>query len=75
MSTLKKSSKPRCSFEGCNKKLKLTDLECRCEKRFCQLHRLPEEHKCTVNCGKQERERLKNKLLSEKTVADKIIRI
>jgi predicted nucleic acid binding AN1-type Zn finger protein len=75
MNVEKKSSKPRCSFEGCKKKLKLTDLECTCQQRYCQLHRLPEDHKCSFDFGKKEKELLKNKLLSEKTVAEKIIRI
>ena len=56
-------------------KLKLTDLECTCQQRYCQLHRLPEDHKCSFDFGKKEKEFLKNKLLSEKTVAEKIIRI
>lgn len=75
MSTLKKSSKPRCSYEGCNKKLKLTDMECSCQQRYCQLHRLPEDHNCNFDFVKKEKELLKKKLLSEKTVADKVIRI
>jgi len=40
----------RCSFIDenikCKKKLKLTDLSCRCEKKFCAIHRMPENHAC-----------------------------
>jgi hypothetical protein len=38
-----------CGDEICNKKLKLTDFKCRCDKRYCQLHRIPETHDCTFN--------------------------
>ena len=40
-------SKKKCSFKGCKKKLKLTDMVCKCGKRFCSLHRLPETHNCS----------------------------
>ena len=43
----KKKSSKRCNFHGCRKKLKLTDLECRCHDRFCSVHRLPEAHDCS----------------------------
>ena len=54
---LKKTTKkkaPRCPFinskqEKCRKKLKLTDYPCRCGKKYCITHRLPEKHQCTVN--------------------------
>ena len=36
----------RCNFPECNKKLKITDLECRCGKQFCQQHKFPEQHMC-----------------------------
>jgi len=36
----------KCTYKECNKKLKLTDLQCRCEIRFCTTHRLPETHEC-----------------------------
>jgi len=45
----KKKKKNRCAFKGCKKKLKLTNLECRCKNRFCDKHRLPESHKCKWN--------------------------
>ena len=35
-----------CSFEDCKKRLKITDLSCRCEKIFCKIHKFPENHKC-----------------------------
>lgn len=39
----------RCNHNSCKKKLKLTDYACRCRKRFCQRHRLPEMHTCKVD--------------------------
>ena len=38
-----------CEFDGCKRKLKLTDFSCKCEKIFCRLHRLPENHNCTYD--------------------------
>lgn len=35
-----------CQFEGCEKRVKITDLSCRCEKTFCKIHKFPENHKC-----------------------------
>lgn len=45
----KDKKKKRCSMSGCNKKLKLSDMNCKCKKRFCSLHRLPETHECSWN--------------------------
>jgi len=49
-----KKNKKRCSFKDCKKKLKLTDIECRCKKRFCIKHRLPELHNCEWNAKSKE---------------------
>ena len=35
-----------CNFDGCNKKLKITDIECKCKKIFCKIHKYPEDHYC-----------------------------
>ena len=45
----KKKKKKRCAHGECKKKLKLTDMNCKCNKTFCSLHRLPETHKCSWN--------------------------
>jgi predicted nucleic acid binding AN1-type Zn finger protein len=39
----------KCSLDKCKKKLKITDFKCRCDERFCSLHRLPETHSCSFN--------------------------
>ena len=36
----------RCQFCECNKKLKITDLSCKCGKTFCKIHKFPEDHSC-----------------------------
>ena len=54
---IKKKKKNRCQLEGCSKKLTITSFECLCQKRFCPIHRLPENHKCTfdyINHGKEK---------------------
>ena len=42
----KGKKKNRCNHPECRKKLKLTDMPCRCHKCFCIKHRLPEQHQC-----------------------------
>ena len=33
-----------CSFNGCIKKIRLTDFACKCEKYFCKFHKDPLNH-------------------------------
>lgn len=42
----KKKSKKRCWHDGCKVKLKLTDMECKCQHRYCGKHRMMEHHDC-----------------------------
>jgi predicted nucleic acid binding AN1-type Zn finger protein len=56
-----KKKKPRCSFEGCNKKLTITDMVCRCGNKYCQLHRVPETHDCSFNFKKMDEEKFMKK--------------
>ena len=56
-----KKKKPRCSFEGCNKKLTITDMECRCRNKYCQLHRIPETHDCSFNFKNIDKENFMQK--------------
>jgi predicted nucleic acid binding AN1-type Zn finger protein len=42
----KKKSKNRCFHKDCNKKLTISALKCKCENKFCGLHRLPHQHTC-----------------------------
>jgi predicted nucleic acid binding AN1-type Zn finger protein len=57
-----KKSKKRCNLKCCKKKLKLTDLECRCGYRLCSKHRLPELHFCTQNFKEKNKEKYLKKV-------------
>ena len=39
-------TKKRCSFEGCNKKLKIISFGCQCGGEFCPTHRYMNAHNC-----------------------------
>jgi len=58
----KKKKKPkRCQMEGCKKKLPITAYDCRCEKRFCNLHSSAESHNCTFDYKAFYRKNLESK--------------
>jgi predicted nucleic acid binding AN1-type Zn finger protein len=42
-----KKEQKRCGC--CKAKLLLTDFACKCSTRFCQSHRLPEDHACSFD--------------------------
>ena len=42
----------KCSFQGCKKKISITSMKCRCKKKFCEKHRLPEQHECSYDFKK-----------------------
>ena len=48
-----------CSFEGCKRKLKLTAFPCKCGRKFCDKHRVAEDHRCSFNFKKEQQELLK----------------
>jgi len=62
----------RCNVVDCRKKLKLTDMECRCDKRFCSAHRLPETHKCSFDHTAREWSTLVSQLLYHQTTHQKV---
>lgn len=68
-----KKTKKRCNHPECSKKIKLTDVECRCKKIFCLKHRLPENHSCDFDYKSLEKEILKKNL--NKVVAEKVAKI
>ena len=43
----KKNLKKRCNHLGCNKKLLISCMICKCNKKFCNHHRLPHQHNCS----------------------------
>ena len=48
----------KCAFEGCKKKIKLTDYPCKCEKTFCALHKCHVIHQCTYDFKKENKDKL-----------------
>jgi predicted nucleic acid binding AN1-type Zn finger protein len=58
--------KKRCSFELCKKKCTILDLQCKCEKTFCGLHRLPETHNCDFDFKSTGREILRKQMVFDK---------
>lgn len=53
--TIKRNTTPKskhgnkCSFNGCNKKLSITSIRCKCNKIFCNSHSFYIEHDCTYD--------------------------
>ena len=45
----KKKIPKRCQLKGCKRKLPITAFDCKCEKRFCNLHTYAENHNCTFD--------------------------
>ena len=48
---------------SCNKKLLLTDITCKCCKRFCSAHRMPEDHDCSYDYKSAGKKILETNLL------------
>eukprot|EP01129_Flabellula_baltica_P006148 TRINITY_DN2272_c0_g1_i2.p1 TRINITY_DN2272_c0_g1~~TRINITY_DN2272_c0_g1_i2.p1 ORF type:complete len:241 (+),score=68.69 TRINITY_DN2272_c0_g1_i2:42-764(+) len=55
---MNKQKRLRCAKEGCRKRLGLTSITCRCEKKFCNLHRYAEQHDCEFEYKKHAQETL-----------------
>lgn len=49
--------KNRCAV--CRKKINLTYIECRCGGKYCGAHRYADEHNCTYDHKKMNKERIK----------------
>ncbi len=62
-----------CAFKNCNRKLKLTDFACKCEKIFCKIHRLPEDHNCIYDY--KENNNKQKKIEALKCVSEKLDKI
>lgn len=64
----------RCQHPDCKKKLSFLQQECntcRCQKKFCDRHRLPETHPCSVDHMITGKETLKKTLVD--AIPDKVI--
>jgi len=68
-----KKEQRRCGCVGCKAKLLLTDFACKCSTRFCQSHRLPEDHACTFDHKGAGKTILKEQLV--RAVNDKMERV
>lgn len=60
-----KKNKVRCFI--CLKKLIILEFECKCKKKFCNLHKYPEEHNCTYDY-KNEGKRKLSKILDNTNI-------
>lgn len=64
----------RCHASGCRVKLSLTSFPCHCNHSFCPKHRYPEEHECTHDYKKQQKDELL-KTMSTAIVAEKLAKV
>ncbi|KAJ3184081.1 hypothetical protein HDU85_001932 [Gaertneriomyces sp. JEL0708] len=74
-SATKRATSNRCHKGDCNERVVKIIGDCRyCMHKFCTRHRLPELHLCSnmQKCRDTSAKRLKNKLLGEKCVAEKV---
>jgi hypothetical protein len=63
-----------CQADNCNNKLKISDLYCRCNKKFCIQHRLAEYHNCSYNYKYTKEE--ENKIINQmKLGSEKVIKL
>ncbi len=73
--TTQSSTRPkRCCAEGCKKKLSLLDIECRCGKVHCSLHRQAELHACQYDF-KNDGLKVLEKQLGEPVCAKKLDKV
>lgn len=56
----------KCQLKGCKKKLSVTALGCRCQKRFCKIHFSAENHNCTFDYKSFLRRNLENTVVGDK---------
>jgi hypothetical protein len=60
-----------CSHLNCKRKLKITAFPCRCGKKFCDKHRVAEDHKCTFDF-KEDFKKVLNKTMGAPLTGDKL---
>ena len=53
----------RCGAEGCEKRLRLTSLRCRCGVTTCSDHRAPSRHSCTFDPREERMEQLREQVV------------
>ena len=67
----KKKKKNRC--HACYKKLPLIPIICKCGFKFCCSHRHPEDHQCTFDHKKEQKNLLRDK--NPQIISNKIVKI
>ena len=67
-----KNSSNRCNYVQCNKKLRISDMKCKCEFTFCSLHRLPESHECIFDYKSKEFDKIIENMKCISSKIDKI---
>lgn len=63
---------PKCQHTDCKLKVQL-DVPCKCCKKFCPKHRMPEDHACSFDFKETGKVTLSSTLV--KVVAEKVIMI
>lgn len=55
---------------ACSKKIGIYGIECKCKLVFCNLHRMPEDHECSIDYRQLGKEKLAKEV--KKVVAKKL---
>ena len=69
----KKPMPKKCECTGCNKKLMISDLKCKCNKYYCSMHRFATDHQCGYDYKSDGNKILEKQLV--KICANKIEKI
>jgi hypothetical protein len=59
-----------CAFKDCTKKIRISYIECKCGKIYCNLHKYPEKHECDYDY--KENANKKQRIAELKCVSTKI---
>ena len=77
MNSTMSAKKNRCQFiddngKACKKKVMIGMGGCRCDKVFCNLHRLPEAHACRYDFRENHLSTMDKQIANMKCVGDKV---
>jgi predicted nucleic acid binding AN1-type Zn finger protein len=73
VSEVRREMPKKCECEGCKKKLILSDVQCKCKKYFCNMHRFADNHNCEFDYRSDGINNLKKNLIEVKSsTLDKI---
>ena len=72
MSIIEDNNK-KCSYIGCNKKIKLTDFTCKCKQYFCKNHIFSKNHDCEYDYKNNKNKEIEiKKLICKSNKLEKI---